>query len=368
MTSRSPHRADVSRLPTFDGLLWRHVTRVASRAATLADLRLHRIHLLAARGLRSAGHDVPTELLAEEQASAMLGLAAAYLLQRVRDTYDGRIVLMKGPEVAAYYPDPALRPFRDLDVLVDDPARAQQELLAAGFQLAGDERRYADIHHLQPLRWPGIPLLVEIHDRPKWLDGGREPDTVGLLDAAVPSRTAVPGIETLAPEHHAVVLAVHSWAHVPLSRVGHLVDIAAMVESVERSGPDLVADAWGVGRVWRATTAAVDGLFWQRQLPLSVRTWARNASSVRERNVLESHLEHWLSPFWAQPPHVAAAAAARAVRRDIVPADGEDWRMKRARALQAIRSPRQRLSEHNEALERRRISGPSFLDRLDREP
>ena len=348
--------------------LWSRVGLLADRATTVADLRLHRIHLVASRLWRLAGREVPSELLDEEQASVMLNLAAAFLLRRVRDTYDGRIVLMKGPEVGAYYPDPALRPFRDLDLLVDDPVSAQRALLGAGFQRSGDERLYADIHHLQPLRWPGIPLVVEIHDRPKWLDWGQAPQTGALLEAAVPSRTSILGIETLAPQHHVLALAVHSWAHVPLSRIGHLVDIAAIAESVDRADVDSLAARWGIEHVWRATAAAADGLLGPQRPPLSVRTWARNIASVRERNVLESHLEHWLSPMWGQSPRSATATITRAIRRDLLPADGEPWSVKRARIAQAIRTPRRRLSDHHEALDARSIAGPSFLDRLNAKP
>ena len=48
------------------------------------------------------------------------------------------LILMKGPEAAARYPDPALRPFCDLDFLVDDPAAAHRALMAAGFVEVGD--------------------------------------------------------------------------------------------------------------------------------------------------------------------------------------------------------------------------------------
>ena len=121
----------------------------------------------------------------------MVGLAAIHLLQRVRAGDDGRIVLMKGLEVGAHYPDSALRPFRDLDLLVDDADLAQQELIEAGFEPTGDERLYVGIHHLRPLRWPGLPLVIEIHDRPKWLDWQAPPPTAELLNAAVPSRAGL---------------------------------------------------------------------------------------------------------------------------------------------------------------------------------
>ena len=295
----------------------------------------------------------------------MRGLAATFVLQRAREAYRGRIVLMKGLEVGAYYPDPGLRPFRDLDLVVDDAALAQRTLLEAGFELTGDERLYRNIHHLQPLRWPGLGPVVEIHDRLKWVDWQQAPRTVDLLDAAVPSRTALAGVDALAPTHHVVALAVHSWAHDPLARIGHLLDVAALTQSVRRSEVDAVAAAWGVERVWRATAAAADALFEQGRVPLSLRLWAKHLDAMRERTVLESHLERWLSPFWSRPPRPAVAAAGAALRADVLPEKGETWGVKAARTAQALRTPLRRLSQHRQTLAEKSISGPSFLDRVD---
>ena len=84
-------------------------------------------------------------------------------------------MLFKGPETAAHYPHPALRRFWDLDLLVPDAGATQRSLLKAGFREVGDPALYADIHHLRPLTLPGLPLAVEVHDRPKWADGLRPP-------------------------------------------------------------------------------------------------------------------------------------------------------------------------------------------------
>ena len=54
----------------------------------------------------------------------MIGLAVPALLARVRDAYEGRIILLKGPEVALRYTDPARRGFIDLDLFVEDVALA----------------------------------------------------------------------------------------------------------------------------------------------------------------------------------------------------------------------------------------------------
>ena len=60
---------------------------------------------------------------------------------------------------------PGLRSFGDLDLLTDDAEAAQAALLAAGFQEVFEPEIYEDIHHLRPLWWPGLPLVVELHTR-----------------------------------------------------------------------------------------------------------------------------------------------------------------------------------------------------------
>jgi Uncharacterised nucleotidyltransferase len=346
--------------------IWLAAGRMAARAPSLEDLRLHRIHLVAVRQWRAAGVPVPEPLAEEQHASTMLELAATFVLQRARAAYDGRIVLMKGLEVATYYPESGLRPFRDLDLLVDDAERAQQALLHAGFELAGDERLYRDIHHLQPLRWPGVGPVVEIHDRLKWVDWRRAPHTAELLDAAVASRTGVDRVDALSPAQHVVALAVHSWAHDPLARIGHLLDVAALVQTLSRRELGSVASVWGVERVWRATLTAADALFEGGNVPLPLGVWAGHLGSVRERTVLESHLERWLSPFWSRPPRLAVAAALGALRRDVLPEEGEAWSVKAGRTAQALRTPLRRLSQHRKTLAEKSVSGPSFLTRRSR--
>ena len=116
------------------------------------------------------------------------------------------------------------------------PQAAQAALLAAGFVEVGEAGRYEDIHHLRALWWPGLPLVVEIHDRPKWPDGLTGPSTEELLAAAVPARLGVDGIGALPPAEHALLLAAHAWAHEPLGRLGQLVDVAATLRRTDGRG------------------------------------------------------------------------------------------------------------------------------------
>jgi hypothetical protein len=208
--------------------IWDSADALALRSPGLSDLRVHRLHLIAARALRRAGRPVPDELRAEARLAAAVALATPILLDRVRAAYDGTIVLMKGPEVGARYPDPALRPCHDLDLLVGDAIRAQRALRAAGFVPTGDPQRYEGIHHLRPLMLPGLPVTIEVHSRPKWPDRLPAPATDELLEAAYPSTVGTAGIMTLPPAHHAVVLAAHAWAHDPLASAGRLIDVSVM--------------------------------------------------------------------------------------------------------------------------------------------
>src|SRR5215831_17176771 len=157
--------------------LWGAVDRLVGRAPTVADLRSHALQLLAARLWRRIGRDVPVDFEQLERKAAVVTMATPHLLAKVREVYDGPALLHKGPEVAAHYPDPALRLFGDVDILVPDAERVQQALLAGGFEPLGDPALYLDLHHLRPLRWPDLPLIVEIHGRPKWIEGLFPPST-----------------------------------------------------------------------------------------------------------------------------------------------------------------------------------------------
>ena len=299
---------------------------------------------------------MPRELVEEERSAAVMVMTAPLLLEKIRSALTGPIVLFKGPEVAARYPDPTLRPYGDLDILVPDAPAAHEALKAAGFREIGDPALFVDIHHLQPLALHPFPLLVEVHTRPKWIDALEPPPTSELIAAAVPSRVDVDGISTLRPDHHTLVLVAHAWAHEPLRRILELVDIAAMIEELDRDDLEKLAREWRMTRVWNTTLAATDALFANgpERDPLPLRLWARNLPAVRRRTVFESHLERWLAGFWALPPRAAVRAAAASAVRAFVPEEDETWREKLARTRLAFRNASTPRSEHDRALQERR--------------
>jgi len=330
---------------------WAAVDRVVARAPTIADLRSHGLLLLAARHWRELGRDVPLDVVELERRAAVVALTAPRVLAQVRSALDGPAILHKGPEVAKHYPDPALRLFGDVDLLVPDAERAQRALLAAGFEPTGDPALYMDIHHLRPLRWGDMPVIVEIHSRPKWVDALPPPHVAELLDVAVPS-TIADGFLALPAEEHALLLAVHSWAHEPMRRLRDLVDVGAVAGCAEDAAIATLARRWGVGRLWRSTHEVLECVFDSGPQPLSVRTWARNLVNVRDRTVLENHLERWLSSFWLLPPGPAVATLPRTLLSEIRPAAGETWSRKLGRSARAMRNASRRRSEHQDELAR----------------
>jgi hypothetical protein len=332
------------------GSIWETVDRIVDRAPTLEDLYAHHLELLAARRWRELGRPVPELLATEARVNLLVTLAARPLLEQTRASYDGPLLLMKGPEVAALYPDPATRAFRDLDLLVPDAREAQAALLAAGFEETGDPALYEGIHHLRPLRWKSLPLILEIHDRPKWVSWSRAPETAELLAAGAPSRTGVSRVLTLPPAYHALVLAVHSWAHEPLRRLRDLVDLAALLELADTGEVELLARKHGLGRLWRTSAAAVDATFEGGRRPVSMRTWARNLHAGRDRTVLESHLSRWLAWFWVLPPARALSRMCSSLVRDARPEPGETWSTKLRRSRRALFGLHTRRTEHEESL------------------
>ena len=155
-----------------EGELWARVEEIVSGARSTEALRHHGVELIAASLWRRQGLPVPAELRTDEHAAALKALGVPVVLKHARAAYDGALVLMKGPEVGARYPAPTLRPFCDLDLLVDEPAAAHRAMVAAGFLEVGEPARYERAHHLRPLVWPGVPLFIELHrepNRPAWL-------------------------------------------------------------------------------------------------------------------------------------------------------------------------------------------------------
>ncbi|MDA0168629.1 nucleotidyltransferase family protein [Solirubrobacter taibaiensis] len=331
-----------------NAVLWDRVGELADRAPRLSDLRHHKLHLLAASRRRAAGLDVPADLQTDERLSAAILLGAGALMRRVRAATDATIIVMKGPEVAAYWPQARLRPWKDLDLLVEDAEAVQAALLAAGFVEIGDPAIYENIHHLRPLALSEFPLSIEVHMRPKW-PTSTPPAFAELEASAVPSSFGLAGVLAPCPAHHAVMLAAHAWEHDPLSRLGALVDVAAVTHAAGEEAVAAVARAWGVSRLWTATWRAVedvlDDAVESRQRPI----WRRHLYDARERTVFENHVQQLVGPVAAAPLTTVPSTAARAVVNTLRPGPDESWSEKLTRSRRALRNASIRRSDHLEA-------------------
>ncbi len=317
---------------------WTAIDRLIDGApnATVTDLEAHGVHLLAARHWQRMGRPVPTQLIADEQSAVAYSLAVPVLLHRIRAILDGPILLLKGPEVAASYPDRVLRQFGDLDLLVPDASAAQDRLLQAGFELAqGHEFE----HQERDIRWPGLPLVIEIHRTPYWPVWMTPPTAEQLFTEAIPSATGVPGLLTMPKRDHALLLAAHSWRHNPLRRLQDLIDISVMIEGLDRDELAERARAWGMLRIWSVTIETIDALFGEQpdQRTLALRTWARHLVQVRDRTILEKHLYLWLAALAAPTLRQAGLTLLATARDDLSPMREETWSTKRDRMKRAAR-------------------------------
>jgi Uncharacterised nucleotidyltransferase len=334
-------------VPEPNSRLWEALENLLAGASEEGVLA-HQLAPLAAVMRRRNGRAVPPSWLAEEREAAVRMLAVVPVLQAVRANCDGPVVLMKGPEVALRYPEVA-RSFADLDLLVPDARLTHEQLQRGGFVEIGDPALYYRLHHLRPLARPGLPLSVEIHSAPKWPDRLRPATLVAaeVVGSAVPSALGIEGILAPDPGRHALLLASHAWAHEPLRRLRDVVDVAALAAEAEAAGLGRIAQVWGIDALWDTTEAVAAALFEDGPRPATLRLWARHLPAVRERTVLEGHLQKWLSGYWVLPVREAAAQSLAAFGRDLLRAPEEGWRPKSARALTALRHAHVPRSRHD---------------------
>lgn len=139
---------------------------------------------------------------------------------------------LKGPLLAdRVYPDPALRPSGDLDLLVPEPAleRAAAALAARGFRLDPRQGKYQRRHghHLHLDRAPGP--AVELHFRPQ--SGFRSAIPGGELLARARAHASAAGnpLLVLAPEDELLSLSLHAAKHL-VERQGWLLDLLLLLE------------------------------------------------------------------------------------------------------------------------------------------
>lgn len=321
--------------------LWAAVDALLG-GASLPGIGAHKLGPLAAERLRRRGEPVPQPLMMDRRAASIAMIASPSLLQRVRASCDGPLVLMKGPEVARLYPGGARR-FGDVDILTDKAADVHRALIELGFVeqhdrifRTGSPRDWTDGAHHTPLATPESTtgLQVEVHESPRWPSMFRPPSTREILEASGPSSLGVDGISAPAPLHHALIIAAHAWHHEPLWTLRDLIDIAAISAAVDKRDLRGTAAAWGIGRLWRTTERAIEGLFYGGRDTLPLRTWARHLGLVRDRTRFEKQVAQLAAGYWGMPPHLAPLSTIRVLRDKLQPAPDESWRERATRVPQ----------------------------------
>jgi hypothetical protein len=334
-----------------NGDVWSAVLRLVGRSRSLAALRSHRLHLIAARIWREERRPIPDELALQELAAIVQVRRAAEMLKTVSTIVDQEIIALKGMAVAECYPDPALRPFGDLDLIVADPVRAQRRLTAAGFRaVPGFAEGFFDgHHHLHPLELPDrTHIRVEVHSRAPWVNWCQSPSFADLRPRARPS--GFPGIWYPERGDHALILCCHSWHSLPLRRLLDLVDIALVGDAVDSHALVDLARRRGVGKLWNLHRTTSNALLFDDEAPLALRLWARDLKAVRERSLIEHHMRLWFGPFSARAPHRAASEAVHAVGLDLRRTGAETWSEKLSRMRLGLQHPLRSVGEHDEAL------------------
>jgi hypothetical protein len=343
MTNARSPREQVSQLEFPAGPLWRAVDELLDRAS-VEGLHHHGLSPLQGIRLRRLGRELPEPVAREARTATMFGKLAPSLLERVRQSCDEPLLVLKGPEVAGRYP-PGGRGFGDIDLLTPDAETARRALIANGFVVEEDGVEVP--HHLKPLTWPALPLKLELHHEVNWLQELRPPETAEIFEASIPSVLGVEGLRAPGAAHHALILAAHSWKHRPLRMIRDLLDIALL--SAESDAHELAetANRWELERLWRTTHTAAVSLFYGGRVSTPLLTWARRLRHVRETTVFEQHLERVMSPFWALPIGSALPIAGAALRNEFRPSHGETWRAKVTRATTAVTHPTMSVGLHD---------------------
>jgi hypothetical protein len=189
-------------------------------------------------------------------------------------------VIFKGAALGfTIYPDPALRPHEDIDLLVDEPAveTAARGLRRLGYIEGSEPAGRVSTHQRHFLRQEGsIRHACDLHWRianPHVFAHSLSTDT--LLGEAVALPQAGPTGWTLSPEHALLVAAMHRVAHHDGADLLWLYDIYLMSGKLDEPLFDRVRDLAGTSRMKAvlADALSVSSAMFGRILPERVQTW-----------------------------------------------------------------------------------------------
>jgi hypothetical protein len=250
----------------LEGQPLRHVTRAVAALdwdATIARAEHERLAPILYVALR--GGAAPAPVLARLRAAWMTAelqqLAAGAQLREIGAAFERaglQTIILNGPALAAhYYPDPALRPFLDLDLLVRrrDRARALDVLFGLGYSDDSPGRSLDHVPAASLAPPPGSSRLpVDLHW--EWIahsGGGRAADvaTEEAWCRAVPAPSWGGSARTLANEDLLIHLAANFAIHHTLAGALWQLDLALVLRrhrvTLDWDAVAARAQRWGAG-------------------------------------------------------------------------------------------------------------------------
>jgi hypothetical protein len=126
--------------------------------------------------------------------------------------------------------------------------------------------------------------------------------------------------------------------------------VAVTLQRADEAEVAALARRWGCARLWGTTLAAIADVLEGAARSAAVALWARHLRGVRERTVLESHLESAVAPVWGLPRRRIPAALVAEVRATVAPNEAEPWGVKLRRGRVAVRNAGTARSDHLLAL------------------
>jgi hypothetical protein len=185
-------------------------------------------------------------------------------------------IVLKGPAVARHWPQPSIRPYVDIDLLVPEGdlevwGEALEGLGYAG-PTAGDARAARLGHHHLVYTRGGLP--VELHWR---LFTARE---AAALDHAALSEHAAPdadlgGLLAASLPAQLVILGVHLAHHRPATR-----KLVWLLDFILLGTPDAIASARRLADVWRVRWA-LEAALADAEAVLGEPRWEASPQSIR---------------------------------------------------------------------------------------
>lgn len=284
----------------LDGVRWEEVCELAKR---------HDLLPLIGAGVAVSGVRPPTDVQAalrkafysSELRSDRAWEQMAPLLAAFRERGIGLIALKGAALAARYYRSPGLRPFGDIDLLVQPERRDEAAALLRGLGYANfesqDERtlEWSRGYHYHWSFMPERGFFAELHWRLMPPEAGVSLDYEGLWKRSQTFNSPAGSVGVLSPEDDLIYLSLHIAKHKMAIPLRNLVDIAALLRRSSDLDWEAIArraEPWGAASSVAATlgTVAHLGLV---ELPAKAHDYVCAAGPRMDFAKLANYAVHW---------------------------------------------------------------------------